>query len=198
MSVQQKIGISGGIGSGKSFVCALLEERGYPVYYADSRAKFLMENDKKVRKQLIEAFGKEAFLNNTLNKPYIASLIFTDNSKRSVINSIVHPAVRDDFDEWVKRQRAPLVFQESALIFDTGAYKRFDATILVIAPQELRVERIMERDNCSKDEAVARIQSQGNPDQHMNLAKFIVINDEQEDLNLQIEEILKNLQSTSS
>lgn len=157
-----------------------------------------MENDRTVRKQLIEAFGKEAFLNNTLNKPYIASLIFTDQSKRSIINGIVHPAVHADFNEWAKRQLSQIVFQESALIFDTGAYQRFDATILVYAPQELRVERIMERDNCSKEEALARIESQGDPEHHKSLATYVIYNDEQQDVNRQIEDILSRIQSTSS
>ncbi len=157
-----------------------------------------MENDKKVRKQLIEAFGKETFLNNTLNKPYIASLIFSDESKRGVINGIVHPAVREDFNEWAKRQLSPLVFQESALIFDTGAYQLFDATILVVAPLELRVERVMERDNCTKEQAMARIQSQGDPEKHKSLASYVLINDESQNANRQIEDILAKLQSTSS
>lgn len=198
MSGQKKIGVSGGIGSGKSFVCALLEKKGFPVYYADPRAKVLMEDNDEVHQQLVEAFGSETFKNNRLNKSYIASLIFNDDSKRESINNIVHPAVERDFIQWSANQQSTIVFQESALLFDTGAYLRFDATVLVIAPRDLRLRRIMDRDKCSEQDALARIQSQGNPELYRTLANYVIYNDEVQDLDSQIESIISSLYSTSS
>lgn len=187
------IGISGGIGSGKSYLCRILESKGFPVYYSDLEARRLINENNQIRKQLISLFGEEVYLNGEINRPFLAAIIFNDAEKRKQVNQIVHPQVHADFLRWSKEQDSRFVFEESALLFDNRAYQLFDATILVTAPLELRVKRIVERDSCTREEALARINSQGNQEEFRKLATFCVENDEIHDLTAQIDQILAKL-----
>lgn len=190
-----KVGITGGIGSGKSMVCAVLKEMGYPVYNSDERAKTIMETSPEVRKQLIAAFGEQTFLNNQLNRPFLAEAIFNDPAKREQINSIVHPAVRADFQHWTSAQTSSIVFQESALLIETGGYRLLDFTVLVTAPEELRIRRVLKRDAAtSQNDIRSRINSQLSDEEKSKTAGFVIVNDECSLLVPQINELLKKLE----
>lgn len=174
--MKKKIGITGGIGSGKSTVCEVLRAMGYPVYDSDRRAKELMENDPAVRGQLIGAFGPAAFEGGALNRAFLAQHVFSSEDHRKQINAIVHPAVRSDFQSWAEAQQSGIVFQEAAILFETGGYKQLDKTILVTAPVEDRVRRVMQRDNASEEQVRARIESQLPDEEKIPLADFVIDN----------------------
>jgi dephospho-CoA kinase len=187
------IGITGGIGSGKSVVCRVLQLMGYPVYSSDQRAKELMQEDQQIIQELTNLFGIQAYLNKELNRPFIATQIFQDDSKRIQMNQIVHPAVREDFKKWTKNQVSPLVFQESALLFETGNYKQFDAVILVTASEKVRMERIKLRDNLSEKAIQERFNAQMSEEEKKKLTAFIIQNNGDEFLVPQILDLLKRL-----
>lgn len=191
-------GITGGIGSGKSIIGAILQKLGFPVYYADAEAKLLMNTDPSIRKQLIQLFGAQAYSKSGLDRPFIASRIFNDETSRLRMNAIVHPRVRAHFDEWTAAQQNPLVFQESALLFETEAYKRFDKTILVTAPEELRVKRVQSRDGFSENEIRSRINNQLKDEVKIKLADFIIRNDEQQLVIPQLMHVLEELKKAVS
>lgn len=193
MSSKLKVGISGGIGSGKSYICNLLEEKGFPVYNADARAKELMNSNPVIREALTEAFGEEVFIHNQLNRPFLANIIFNAPERREWVNSVVHPVVYADFAEWANEQTSNIVFQENAVMFDTGSYRKFDKTILVFADLETRIRRTMLRDNSDRKDVQARINSQGNPEEHKKLADFVIDNSEGKDVEQQLEAILQSL-----
>ncbi|MES2557624.1 MAG: dephospho-CoA kinase [Bacteroidota bacterium] len=188
-----KVGITGGIGSGKSTVCAVLVAMGYPVYNSDERAKTIMETSPGVREQLITAFGEPTFENNQLNRTYLAQAIFNNPSKREQINAIVHPAVRADFQQWVIAQTSPIVFQESALLIETGGYRLLDYTVLVTAPEELRIQRVVKRDAADETAIRSRINSQLSDEEKRKSADFVITNDEQSLLLPQVNELLSLL-----
>lgn len=173
-----KIGVTGGIGSGKSTICKVIEILGYPVYYSDARANHITASDPATIAAITEGFGPEAYEDGVYNRRKIAEIVFSQPEKRDLINSIVHPAVRKDFEEWCARQESPLVFQESALLFETGNYRYFDKSILVVSPLELRVKRIASRDNISEEAVRARIASQMPDEEKRRLADFVIENDE--------------------
>jgi dephospho-CoA kinase len=188
-----KVGITGGIGSGKSTVCAVLTAMGYPVYNSDERAKTIMETSPEVRQQLIAAFGEQTFHNNQLNRPFLAEAIFNNPAKREQINAIVHPAVRADFKQWTSAQTSSIVFQESALLIETGGYRLLDFTVLVTAPEELRLKRVLARDRADEEAIRSRIKSQL-PDEEKRInADFVMVNDDQSLVVPQINELLKEL-----
>lgn len=172
-----KIGITGGIGSGKSLVCQLLEEKGYPVFYSDIVAKELMTTDNSVISKIIQVFGSNAYIQNQLNKDWIAQQIFSDEMKRQQMNDIVHPAVYQKFDEW-SQSFSGLVFIESALMLDTGFYKRLDKVILVMADEKLRIQRVIKRDNAEEIAVQQRILSQTSDKEKMRLADYYLYNNE--------------------
>lgn len=172
------IGVTGGIGSGKSYVCALIEERGYPVYYADNRAKNIMDTNHNVKSALISLLGPKAYSNQKLNKTYVSSRIFNDNTLREKVNEIVHPAVRNDFEEWKKQHTSSkLVFNEAAILFETGGQKFYDALILVYAPIDLRIQRIQKRDGLSLENIERKINAQWSDDRKKKLTPFHIYND---------------------
>jgi dephospho-CoA kinase len=172
------IGVTGGIGSGKSYVCRLLEERGYPVYYADNRAKNIMDTNHTVKNAIISLLGPKAYSNQKLNKTYVSSRVFGDNTLREKVNEIVHPAVRNDFEEW-KRQHASskLIFNEAAILLETGRQQFYDALILVYAPLELRIERIQKRDGLSLENIQRKINAQWPDNRKKKLTPFHICND---------------------
>ena len=189
----KRIGITGGIGAGKSLVAEIIKAMGYPVYNSDERAKELTDSNPKIKEGLIHLFGEEIYQNGTLNKFALAQAIFSDDSLREKVNALIHPIVREDFNLWALAQNNSLVFNESAILFETGSFKNFDAIILVYATKELRIQRIMKRDNCSENEVLKRMNSQFSDEEKYQLTEFRVLNDEQTPLLVQVEKIILNV-----
>ena len=189
----KRIGITGGIGAGKSLVAEIIKAMGYPVYNSDERAKELTDSNPKIKEGLIHLFGGEIYQNDTLNKFALAQAIFSDDSLREKVNALIHPIVREDFNLWALAQNNSLVFNESAILFETGSFKNFDAIILVYAPKEIRIQRIMKRDNCSENEVLKRMNSQFSDEEKYQLTEFRVLNDEQTPLLVQVEKIILNV-----
>jgi len=188
-----KIGLTGGIGSGKTTVANIFMHLGVPVFFADDEAKNIANTSAVVREQLIKAFGAEAYTENSLNKAFFTKLIFTNEDARKQMNAIIHPAVVAHFEIWASQQNAPYVLQEAAILFETGGYKRFHKNILVYAPQELRIQRVMQRNGISRTEVLARMANQGSPNDYRKLADFIIENDEQQLLLPQVMQVHKAL-----
>ena len=170
------VGLTGGIGSGKSTIAAMFRELGVPVYNSDERAKHLMNTSKKIRKQLIELFGKKAYLEGNLNRTYIAKKVFNDTDLLEQLNQIVHPVVRKDFLKWTKKQNASYVIQERALLFENNAQELYDSVILITAPKELRIERVLSRDESTKEQIIARMNNQLDDQTKLELADFVIEN----------------------
>ena len=186
----KRIGITGGIGAGKSLVAEIIKAMGYPVYNSDERAKELTESNPKIKEGLIHLFGEEIYQNDTLNKFALAQAIFSDESLREKVNALIHPIVREDYNLWALAQNNSLVFNESAILFETGAFKNFDAIILVHAPTALRIKRIIKRDNCTEKEVIYRMNSQFSDEEKYQLTEFRIVNDEQTPLLTQVEQII--------
>jgi dephospho-CoA kinase len=186
-----KIGITGGIGSGKTTACKLLEQWGYPVYYSDGRGKYLMEHNPEVRTAVKALFGEEAYANGTLNRQFLAEQIFNSPEKRQVLNAIVHPAVKRDYLVWLAQQQSKITFKESALLFETGAYKELDATILITAPEDMRIARVMKRDQVSEAAVKARIHAQMQEGAKRSLANYTVENTDLAELEIQLKTVVQ-------
>ncbi len=173
-----KIGLTGGIGSGKSTVAAIFEVLGIPVYYADVKARQLMNEDTNLIAAIKAAFGEESYSNRLLNKPYISSQIFSDTTKRDVLNSIVHPSTIADATAWMNKQTTPYCVKEAALIFESHAEKKLDFIIGVTAPEETRIKRIINRDAITREQVEARIKSQMNEAAKIKKCDYVIINDD--------------------
>lgn len=170
------IGITGGIGSGKTTTCQIFEQIGVPVYYADVRAKQLMAQG-PLKSKIIQAFGERAYHNGQLDRAYLAKEVFNSKERLSVLNGLVHPAVADDFEEWLEEnEKASYVLKEAAILFESGAHQAVDYTVLVIAPEEVRINRVVERDGTTHDEVMQRMKSQWTQERKAKLADFIINN----------------------
>lgn len=190
-----KVGITGGIGSGKSTVCRIFHLLGIPVYSADDRAKWLMEYDSALKSKIEEEFGQEAYTQEgTLNRKYLADQVFSDPEKVKKINSLVHPAVGLDFENWVKEQSTPYVLKEAALLFETGSASQLDKLINVSSPLKVRVARVLMRDPHRSEAQINSIIDQQMPDEKKNeLADFVIKNAENKLLIPQVLEIHQKL-----
>ena len=189
----KKVAITGGMGSGKSVVAELLQTMGYPVYNSDEASKRLLNEDQTLREKLCETFGKDLYRNGQLDKAFFASLIFGDENLLQQANAIIHPAVYQDFEGWAKSQTADIVFMETALYFQGEGKKHIPFSILVQAPLELRIQRVMQRNHCSEKEVLARIEKQM-PDENIeHLADFIILNDEKHLIIPQVLRIIEKL-----
>ena len=189
----KRIGLTGGIGSGKSFVANILENMGFPVYYSDLQSKELTKSNPSIKTGLISLFGEEVYSDNELNRQLVATKIFQNEEMRQKVNELIHPIVRKDFDNWAMNQKSALVLNEAAILFETGAYRNFDATILVCAPMELKIQRVMKRENCSKEDVLARMSKQWSDEEKMKLADYTILNDNQFPLLIRLEEIINNI-----
>lgn len=185
-----KIGITGGIGSGKSFICKMLSELGYPIYDCDNEAKRVMMESEEIRQRLITLIGENAYIGNKLNKPVIAEYLFADKSNAQRINLIVHPVVKKDFLDWTNSQTSPIVIQECAILFESGFEDTVDKTIEVYAPEETRLQRAMARDKASESQIRARMAQQMPEEEKRNKADFTIVNDGETDLITQINKII--------
>ena len=189
------IGITGGIGSGKSVISRLLRSMGYAVYDSDFEAKNLINNSLPLQKKLAEAFGKGIFSNGIVNKEAFASLIFSGGEQLRKANAIIHPEVIKHFLEWLPAQKTPLVCIETAILFESGFDKLVDKILLVYAPQSLRLERAVKRAGEGQRFSVEqRMAQQISDEEKMKMVDFVVINDEKKLVIPQIEEILLSLQ----
>lgn len=190
-----RIGITGGIGSGKTYVCQLLQQRGIPVYQCDDEAKRLMTESPVIRKQLRKLIGAEAYTPSGLNKPLIARYLFADPNHAERINRIVHPVVRQDFLQWTKQQQdAPIVVQECALLFESGFQDTVDVTVEVYAPLHLRLQRAVQRDQATPKQIQARMAQQMDEEEKRQRADFCILNDGTTDLDAQLDQLLKQME----
>lgn len=186
-----KIGVTGGIGSGKSTVCELLRDRGVAVYDSDSRAKQLMAESDALREQLIAAFGAECYNADGLDRAFLASKVFGNEEALQQLNSIVHPAVRADFQTWAEQQQSPYVVLESAILFEAGFESEVDATLAVMAPMPMRLERTMARDGVDKQSVMRRMEHQLSDDELHRRASRTIVNINREYLEGDIEQLHK-------
>lgn len=175
----KKIGLTGGIGAGKSTAAKIFEFLKVPVYYADEAAKQLMESDSRLIAQIVETFGHETYLEGVLQRKVLAAKVFGDEAAIQKLNAIVHPIVFSHFDEWCsQRTHLPYIVKEAALIFETILHQKLDKVIHVSAPEELRIARVMLRDHSSKEEVLDRIARQLPEEEKIKRADFILYNDE--------------------
>lgn len=175
-----RIGLTGGIGSGKTTVARIFEVLSVPVYFADDAAKRLMNENKELRKNITSHFGDAAYNASGLNRKYLADIVFKDAAKLTLLNSIVHPATLLDAKNWLDAQSSPYAIKEAALLFEAGAEKDLDYVIGVSSSASIRIERIMKRDGLSPEEITTRINKQMNETEKMKLCDFVLMNDEKE------------------
>lgn len=191
-----KIAVTGGIGSGKSYISHLLENMHIPVYNADNEAKRLTVSDAGIRGELIALLGEEVYKDGLLNKPLLASYLFSDPAHVLQINSIIHPRVRKDFTVWVERkEKCEIVGMESAILYEAGFQDTVDAVIMVYAPVELRIQRAMYRDGASEEQVRARIAAQMDDEEKRRRADFTVVNDGVQLLIPQLNRIVEQLKT---
>lgn len=196
-----KIGLTGGIGSGKSTVAKIFELLGIPVYYADDAAKKLMNEDEELKTAIQKQFGKEAYKEGKLNRDFLATTVFNDEAQLALLNAIVHPATIRDAQNWMQQQTAPYTIKEAALIFESGSGENLDYIIGVYAPAALRIKRTMDRSNISREAVLQRMSKQIDENIKMKLCDFVLVNDEQQMLIpqvLQLHEKLCNLSANLS
>lgn len=172
-----KIGITGGIGSGKSTVAKLFEVLGIPVYAADEAGRRLMNENEIVKKKVKELFGEAAYTNETLNRKYLADIVFNNEEQLARLNAIVHPATLKDADDWMNSQHSPYAIKEAAILFESGAHEHLDYVIGVSAPAPLRIRRAMQRDNVTREQVIVRMNRQIDETIKMRLCDFIIYND---------------------
>jgi dephospho-CoA kinase len=175
-----KIGLTGGIGSGKTTIAKIFEQLGTPVYYADLRAKSIIEEDGMVRNAIIRTFGEQSFMDGKYNRSYISSIVFNDVEKLSLLNQIVHPAAIADAAAWMEKQNSSYVIKEAALLFESGSHKHLDKIIGVTSPTHLRLKRTALRDGISEEEVMKKIELQMPDEEKMALCDFVVVNNEKD------------------
>ena len=173
-----KVGLTGGIGSGKTAVSNIISNIGIPVYNSDNRAKWLMNNDKELQNNIIQLFGDKAYLNNQLNRSYISTIVFDNPAKLNQLNSLVHPCVAIDFKKWiVENNTAEIVVKEAAILIESDAYKQMDSIILVVADEKLRINRVSIRDGVHSIVVKKRMDTQMSDQMKMKYADHIINND---------------------
>lgn len=186
----KKIGITGGIGSGKTVVSNIFKTLGCKIYNADERAKTLMDSDPEIRLQLENTFGKELFSTGLLDRKLLAGLVFNDAEALKTLNSIVHPLVFRDFDTWVElHKNEPYILKEAAIMFESGAYKQLDSVILVHSPEEIRINRVMFRDKTDKESVLSRMKNQMSDEEKIKLSDYVIYNDDNHSLIRQVLEL---------
>lgn len=188
-----RIGLTGGIGSGKSTVARIFSVLGIPVYDADSSSKRLMSENENLKRRIIEHFGKESYNKEQLNTKHLAEQVFSDPDKTKLLNSIVHPATIKDAEEWIKKQNSPYVIKEAALIFESGSNKLLDKVIGVSSPLSLRIERTMKRTNITYSQVMDRINLQMNEEEKLRLCDYVIFNNEQQMLIPQVLQLHEKL-----
>ena len=187
------IGLTGGIGSGKTTIANYFQEMGVPVYIADNGARNVMQSEDIV-KQIKTTFGDDLFVNNILNRAKLAEIVFNDKSKLEQLNNIVHPAVEKDFEVWLlQHTNYAYVIYEAAILFESGRYKECDVVITVTAPKELRIERVIKRDNTTREHVLSRMDMQWNDEKRISGSNFVINNDNLKNAKEEVVKILKIL-----
>lgn len=187
------IGLTGGIGSGKTMVAQYIQSQGIPVYIADEEAKKVM-NTPEVVAEVAKTFGNDVIENGSVNRQKLAQLVFNSPEKLKQLNEIIHPRVKQDFDNWVeKHHNFPFVVKEAAILFESGSYRFCDKIITVTAPLPVRLQRVMERDSVTRDQVLARMQNQWDDEKKVALSDFVIQNIRIEDTKSQVDNILKTL-----
>ena len=187
------VGLTGGIGSGKTWVSSLFKDLGVPVYISDEEAKKLMHTNEQVKQAIIELFGDEAYINKKLNRDFISQRVFVNKDLLNQLNAIVHPAVAIHFKDWYKQQTSPFVIKESAILFEIGGDKKCDQVILVTAPVSERIRRVQLRDNASAEAIQRRIDSQWTDEKKIPLANYVIENVEKPSTVAQVNAIYKRI-----
>jgi len=193
-----KVGITGGIGSGKSTVAKVFEVLGIPVYYADEAAKRLMNEDKALKKNIQELFSKAVYKDGQLNRKYLSDIVFNAPEKLQLLNTLVHPATIKDAAVWMQKQITPYAIKEAALIFESGSQQQLDYVIGVYTPAPLRIQRTMQRDGISRNEVIVRMDKQIDETIKMRLCDFVIKNDELELLISQVLDLHQKLSVLSN
>lgn len=175
------VGLTGGIGSGKSTIAKAFAALGIAVFNSDEQAKALIANNAQVKEKIITAFGEEAYQNGEYNRAYIAQIVFNNSEKLAILNGIVHPALAKYFNQWAKKQTSPYVLKEAAILFESGSYKDCDYIITVTAPEEVRIARVMARDHCTEAQVRARMAQQWTDAQRIALSDAVI-----ENINLEV------------
>jgi len=189
-----RVGLTGGIGSGKSLICTIIEKLGLPVYYADDEARRLMSKDPVLKNRIVDLFGENAYRGGDLDRKYLAELVFGDEEKLAALNALVHPSVREDFKSWAGKQNEfPYVVEEAAILFESGAHRELDSTVLVSAPIEVRISRVMERDGIDRESVLKRMSHQLREEEQLKLADYVIVNDGQQMLLPQVIELHNSL-----
>jgi dephospho-CoA kinase len=173
-----KLGITGGIGSGKTSVCRVFNVLGIPVFSADPEAKEIMDYDKSIIRRINSIAGKDLYINGNLDRMALADLIFNDNTLLEKVNSLVHPIVFEHFTRWETEQTAPYVIMEAAILFESGASKLVDRITTVVAPIEERVERVISRNSLSREQVMERMRNQMDDETRIKLSDYIIYNSE--------------------
>lgn len=188
-----KVGLTGGIGSGKSTVCAMLRERGVAVYSSDERAKELMNSDSTIKERIIARFGAESFEDGVLNRAYLAQRVFASEEELAALNAIVHPRVMEDFEAWAESAEGEYVVLESAILFESGFDSKVDMVVAIMAPEDLRIERAMRRDGVTKEQVVERMRRQLSDEERCSRSKYAIVNIELEELEEDVEQLHRRL-----
>jgi len=170
------IGLTGGIGSGKSKAAGHFSELGVSCYITDDRAKDLMNSNKNLQQAIVNEFGAESYINGNLNRSFIASFVFKDTNLLAKLNTIVHPAVADDFNSWLIEKNSVYVIKEAAILFENDVAKLCDQVILLTAPEAIRIQRVIDRDKCTKEDVLERISKQWSDAKKKPLADYIIEN----------------------
>ncbi len=183
------VGLTGGIGSGKTTVAGFFTDLGVPVYNSDKEARKLMQSSKKLKTEITELVGERAYESGKLNRKYIATTVFGDNDLLLKLNELVHPAVKKHFLKWVEKQKSDYVIQEAAILFENGSYKNYDKMILVKAPLNVKIARLMRRDASSKEDIEARMKNQWKDSKKSRLSDYIIDNTDLKKTRLQVDQI---------
>ena len=191
------VGLTGGIGSGKSTIAKAFAALGIAVFNSDEQAKALIATDTHVKERIIAAFGEEAYQNGEYNRAYIAQIVFNNSEKLAILNGIVHPALAEYFKQWAKEQTSPYVLKEAAILFESGSYKDCDYIITVTAPEEVRIARVMARDHCTEAQVRARMAQQWSDAQRIALSDAVIENIDLERAKEQVKRINDELRVTN-
>ena len=192
-----KVGLTGGIGSGKTTVAKVFETLGIPVYYADDKTKYLMNSNPELKASIIQHFGNDSYKDDELDRKYLASIVFNNKEKLELLNSLTHPVTIRDAEEWMSQQTTPYIIKEAALLFESGAAEKLDYVIGVYAPQHIRVKRVMDRDNLPVEEVMKRISRQIDEEMKMKLCDFVITNNDQQLVIPQVLELDKKFRGLS-
>lgn len=187
------VGLTGGIGSGKTTVAKMFEALGIPVFYSDKEAKVLMNTSEEIKEQLISLLGQESYSEEGLNRAFVAAKIFNNSALLEAVNAIVHPAVAKYFYHWEQEQQAPYVIQESAIIFENQMEDRYAKIIVVTAPEEAKVERVMRRDHVEKEKVEERMKNQLKDEEKLKRADYVIFNDLLEETRNQVLDVHHHL-----